>query len=201
MTKTDQDREDFEAWWFSLPKPPCPADPGDFAWRGWQAALSHERARAASPAPQVPDGWKLVPYAVTPNMERAAATAFERGDPTWPALLDAAPPAPVASHEPASVSEKEEEVNSLEEAIRLAEVGEYLLNACLYIGGDGYAEPRELGIEWQWQKSAPDQYGQGMLLAAATKWHDEQAEDGIVTEARKLRAAISQDIMQVGSER
>ncbi|ABS68901.1 hypothetical protein Xaut_3673 [Xanthobacter versatilis] len=78
-------------------------------------------------------------------------------------------------------------VDDLEEAIRLAEVGEYLLNACLYSGGDGYTEPREMGVEWQWQQSAPDQYGQGMLLAAATKWHDEQAEDGVITEARQLR--------------
>ncbi|MFG1340405.1 hypothetical protein [Xanthobacter autotrophicus] len=112
MTKTDQDREAFETaarsdglapeTWDEDEKMYIDSDT-QWMWQGWQAALAHERARAASPAPQVPDGWKLVPYAVTPNMERAAATAFERGDPTWPALLDAAPPAPVASHEPASV--------------------------------------------------------------------------------------------------
>ena len=77
-----------------------------------------------------------------------------------------------------------------EEAVRLAEVGEYLFNACRYSGGNGYTEPREMGIDWQWQQCAPEQYGEGMLIAATTKWHDEQAEDGIVTEARKLRQAL-----------
>lgn len=78
-------------------------------------------------------------------------------------------------------------VADLEEAVRLAEVGEYLFNARRYSYGDGYTEPREMGIDWQWQQSAPDQYGEGMLIAAATKWHDQQSEDGIITEARKLR--------------
>lgn len=90
-----------------------------------------------------------------------------------------------------------DDIVDLEEAVRLAEIGEYLFNACRYSGGDGYTEPREMGIDWQWQQSAPEQYGEGMLLVAAAKWHDEQAEDGIVTEARKLRAYLSHGITQV----
>lgn len=78
-----------------------------------------------------------------------------------------------------------------EEAVRLAEVGEYLYSARAYSYGNGQTEPREYGIDWQWQQSKPDEYGQGVLLAEATKWHDEQAEDGAITEARKLRAALS----------
>lgn len=79
----------------------------------------------------------------------------------------------------------------LEEAFRLAEVGEFLYDACSYAYGNGHDEPREYGIEWQWQQSKPDEYGQGQLLAAATKWHSDQAEDGFATEASKLRALIS----------
>ncbi|PSJ60804.1 hypothetical protein [Pseudaminobacter soli (ex Li et al. 2025)] len=85
----------------------------------------------------------------------------------------------------------EKAVDGLEEAMRLAEVGEYLYNECAYSYGDGYTEPREYGIEWQWQQSKPDEFGQGHLLAAATKWHGEQLEGGAETEATKLRAAIS----------
>ena len=81
--------------------------------------------------------------------------------------------------------------NDLEEALRLAEVGEFLYNECAYAYGDGYSEPREYGIEWQWVQSKPDEYGQGQLLAASTRWQSEQAEDGITTEATKLRAALA----------
>jgi len=80
---------------------------------------------------------------------------------------------------------------AMEEAIRYAEIGEYLYSACAYSHGDGYTEPREYGIEWQWQQSKPDEYGQGTLLAASTAWHNEQAADGSPTEATKLRAALS----------
>lgn len=82
------------------------------------------------------------------------------------------------------------EEHNLEEAIRLAEIGEYLYNRS-YSYGDGHDEPREFGIEWQWQQSKPDEFGQGALLAEAVKWHSEMAEDGIVTEATKLRSALS----------
>lgn len=78
----------------------------------------------------------------------------------------------------------------LEEAIRFAEIGEYLYSACAYSYGDGYTEPGEFGIEWQWQQSAPGTYGQGALLAASTRWHAEQAENGTVTEAAKLRLSL-----------
>jgi hypothetical protein len=79
----------------------------------------------------------------------------------------------------------------LEEAIRLCEVGEYLYSARAYSYGDGYTEPREYGIDWQWQQSKPGEYGQGVLLAEAVKWHEAQAADGFVTEAAKLRAALA----------
>lgn len=81
-------------------------------------------------------------------------------------------------------------VTELEEAIRLAEIGEYLYNRS-YSYGDGHTEPREYGIEWQWQQSKPDEFGQGVLLAEAVKWHSDMADDGILTEAAKLRAALS----------
>lgn len=77
-----------------------------------------------------------------------------------------------------------------EEAVLLAEIGEFLYSARAYSYGNGQTEPREYGIDWQWQQSKPDEYGQGVLLAEATKWHDEQAEGGAITEARKLRAAL-----------
>jgi len=83
-----------------------------------------------------------------------------------------------------------DEKGDLEEALRLAEVGEFLYSACAYSYGDGYTEPREYGVEWQWQQSKPDEYGQGHLLASAVKWHSERAEDGIATEAAKLRATL-----------
>lgn len=79
----------------------------------------------------------------------------------------------------------------MEEALRLAEIGEYLYNARAYSYGDGQTEPREYGIEWQWQQSAPGEYGQGILLSEAARWHEQQAEDGFVTETSKLRAALS----------
>lgn len=89
---------------------------------------------------------------------------------------------PAASVDPAVVE------TDLEEAIRLCEVGEYLYSARAYSYGDGYTEPREYGIEWQWQQSKPNEFGQGVLLAEVAKWHADRAEDGIVTEATKLRA-------------
>lgn len=84
-----------------------------------------------------------------------------------------------------------EAMDGVEEGLRLAEVGEYLYNECAYSYGDGRTEPREYGIEWQWQQAKPDEYGQGELLAASTKWHAEQAADGIGTEATKLRDTIA----------
>lgn len=84
-----------------------------------------------------------------------------------------------------------EALDGVEEGLRLAEVGEYLYNECAYSYGDGRTEPREYGIEWQWQQAKPDEYGQGQLLAASTKWHAEQAADGIGTEATKLRDTIA----------
>ena len=84
-----------------------------------------------------------------------------------------------------------EAMDGVEEGLRLAEVGEYLYNECAYSYGDGRTEPREYGIEWQWQQAKPDEYGQGKLLAASTKWHAEQAADGIGTEATKLRDTIA----------
>ena len=82
------------------------------------------------------------------------------------------------------------EALDFEEALRLCEIGEYLYSVKAYSYGDGYTEPREYGIEWQWQQSKPNEYGQGVLLAEAAKWHEQQAEDGTLTEAAKLRAAL-----------
>lgn len=77
----------------------------------------------------------------------------------------------------------------VEEALRLTEIGEYLYNRS-YSYGDGRTEPREYGIEWQWQQSKPDEFGEGALLAEATRWHNEMAQDGISTEASKLRSTV-----------
>jgi len=95
------------------------------------------------------------------------------------------------SPEPSSSEMRVKGLDQFEEAVRLAEVGEYLYDACAYSYGDGHTEPREFGIEWHWQQSSPNEYGQGQLLAAATKWHEEQAADGIVTEAAKLRTMLT----------
>ncbi|MFG1302663.1 hypothetical protein V5F34_00790 [Xanthobacter autotrophicus] len=198
MTKTDPQ----DCTYYNAPSAPTEEERVQAAYdAGWQAALAHERACAQGEPVAVPSGWKLVPVEPTYGLDAMSGAGADQ-IPTdigqgaagamacdvYRAMLAAAPAAPPA---------ESGEVDGLEEAARLAEVGEYLFSACRYSGGDGYTEPREMGIEWQWQQSAPDQYGEGMLLAAATKWHDEQAEDGIVTEARKLRAALSQDITQV----
>lgn len=137
------------------------------------------------------DQWKLVPVEPTSEMltapwphvnwKRLIEEADDRGlIPLWRAMLAASPQPPAP-----------EPVADFEEALRLCEIGEYLYSACAYSYGDGYTEPREYGIEWQWQQSAPGQYGQGMLLAASTQWHEEQAADGTLTEAAKLRAACT----------
>lgn len=81
----------------------------------------------------------------------------------------------------------------VEEAIRLAEIGEYLYEQRAFHAGDGYQEPRELTICWEWQQSKPHEYGQGVLLAEAAKWHDDLSADGIPTVASKLRAFFSPD--------
>lgn len=127
------------------------------------------------------------------SIESAEATLLRGPEATHDgeAILEALGRVRDALAAPVSPPAESGESGDLEEAVRLAEVGEYLFNACRYSGGDGYTEPREMGIDWQWQQSAPEQYGEGMLLAAATKWHDEQAEDGVVTEARKLRSALA----------
>lgn len=80
---------------------------------------------------------------------------------------------------------------SLEEAMRLAEVGEYLLDARSYAYGDGRTQPFEFGIEWEWQQSTPDQtHGQGVLLAQAVAWHEELRAEGVETEAYRLRRLL-----------
>lgn len=89
----------------------------------------------------------------------------------------------------------------IEEALRLAEVGEYLYNDCTYEYGDGYEEPLEFGIEWSWGQSKPDTYGQGQLLVEAVKWHADQAADGIETEATKLRRIILSQSAALASAR
>lgn len=79
----------------------------------------------------------------------------------------------------------------LEEAVRLAEIGEYLFDAKSFAAGDGYHEPRELSINWEWQQHKPDTYGEGALLAEATAWHASMAEDGVETQASRLRKMLA----------
>lgn len=86
---------------------------------------------------------------------------------------------------------KTAEAVELEEALRLAEIGEYLYETKAFSAGNGYDEPREYSISWDWQQSKPNEYGQGVLLAEAVAWHHERAEDGIETEATKLRKALT----------
>lgn len=83
------------------------------------------------------------------------------------------------------------EAVDVEEALRLAEVGEYLYDEKAFSAGNGYDEPREFSICWDWQQSKPDEYGQGVLLAEAVAWHREMAADGIETQANKLRAELT----------
>ncbi|MFG1284438.1 hypothetical protein [Xanthobacter autotrophicus] len=118
MTKTDQDREDFEATFKHLNHdktkdgswPEVYVHPHvESIWHGWLAAKSHERARAASPAPEVePMAWvneshrdQIIDrsgsvYWYAPMM---CGKKFEGSFPVYLA-------APVASHEPAAVSEE-----------------------------------------------------------------------------------------------
>lgn len=81
--------------------------------------------------------------------------------------------------------------SEFEEAIRLAEVGEYLFRNHCHVYGDGYNEPRELAIDWSWVQSMPNEYGEGVLLAEATTWHAEMAEEGTPSEASKLRESLT----------
>lgn len=83
------------------------------------------------------------------------------------------------------------EAVDVEEALRLAEVGEYLYDEKAFSAGNGYDEPREFSICWDWQQSKPNEYGQGVLLAEAVAWHREMAADGIETQANKLRAELT----------
>lgn len=79
----------------------------------------------------------------------------------------------------------------LEEALRLAEVGEYLYDAKSFKAGDGYHEPREFSINWEWQQHKPDTYGEGALLAEAVAWHEEMRAEGIETQAYRLRRSLA----------
>lgn len=79
----------------------------------------------------------------------------------------------------------------IEEAVRLAEIGEYLYDHQSFSAGNGYDEPREFSINWEWQQSKPHEYGQGVLLAEAAKWHDELVADGMPTVASKLRTLVT----------
>ena len=154
----------------------------------WKLVPVDDPARSYSD-PGFPD--EMV-WAGIEAMERAEDDLKRNTGPDWDtgmicvavyrAMTAAAPEPPAPAGEVAA---------DLEEAIRLAEVGEYLYSSQAYSYGDGYTEPREYGIDWQWQQSKPDEYGQGALLAAAVKWHEEQAEEGTTTEAMKLRAALT----------
>ena len=100
------EREEFEAWWMLSPKTsnrrPARLPDGqyanslaDHAWNGWQgrAAATIDLTEGMLEKVAAPDGWKLVPVEVTPEMEAAyydprkgVGAAAE-----WGAMLDAAP--------------------------------------------------------------------------------------------------------------
>ena len=100
------EREEFEAWWMLSPmtsnKRPARLPDGqyanslaDHAWNGWQgrAAATIDLTEGMLEKVAAPDGWKLVPVEVTPEMEAAyydprkgVGAAAE-----WGAMLDAAP--------------------------------------------------------------------------------------------------------------
>lgn len=143
-------------------------------------------------------GYCMVPFEPTEEMLNEAQEEFPRSaryafGKIWEAMLRARPPFAdydYGAFDPTQQAAKTGE-GDLEEAVRLCEVGEYLYDAKSYSHGDGYSEPREFGIAWDWQQSKPDEYGQGVLLAEANRWHDDMAADGAVTQARKLRAALT----------
>ena len=100
------EREEFEAWWMLSPmtsnRRPARLPDGqyanslaDHAWNGWQgrAAATIDLTEGMLEKVAAPDGWKLVPVEVTPEMEAAyydprkgVGAAAE-----WGAMLDAAP--------------------------------------------------------------------------------------------------------------
>lgn len=100
------EREEFEAWWMLSPmtsnQRPARLPDGqyanslaDHAWNGWQgrAAATIDLTEGMLEKVAAPDGWKLVPVEVTPEMEAAyydprkgVGAAAE-----WGAMLDAAP--------------------------------------------------------------------------------------------------------------
>jgi len=141
---------------------------------------------------------RTVPTEPTWEMQIAGRDAILSEDDTLDISTDDARAAYIAmlAASPSTPADVEP-VADLEEAIRLAEVGEYLYSSRAYSYGDGYTEPREYGIDWQWQQSKPDEYGQGVLLAEAVKWHKEQAEDGTITEAAKLRAYFARALSPI----
>lgn len=122
MTKTDQDRVDFEASegfhplkgparWNEEGAPYCDPLLRD-SWRVWQSALAHERARAAS-APQV---LRSIDKRQACRAAEIANARFGQWMPQrWLDLFIEAygSAAPVASHEPASVSNKPDCVSSV----------------------------------------------------------------------------------------
>lgn len=94
-----------------------------------------------------------------------------------------------------------QEVERLREALGavlpFAEVGEYLTESCTYSYGDGYTQPYEYGIDWQWQQSSPDlTHGPFALQADVDAWIKDQTESAkedeveCVLESVKARAAL-----------
>lgn len=137
---------------------------------------------------------KLNDWAHNPDVARALAKADKilallsrpsEGERVHP---DPNPSAHVAPQGSATATEA---LCDLEEAIRLAEIGEYLYDAKAFVAGDGHHEPREFSINWEWQQHKPNTFGEGALLAEATAWHNEMCETGIETQAARLRRVLN----------
>lgn len=79
---------------------------------------------------------------------------------------------------------------ALEGVLPDAELGAFLRDRCSSEYGDGYTQPFELTIQWDWQQSKPYTGGWGALQDDVDQWLAELREDGVETAASRARAAL-----------
>ena len=85
----------------------------------------------------------------------------------------------------AALTEARREVSELREGLKSvmpwAEMGFYLWDACSFTAGDGYTQPHERTIEWQWQQVMPDDHDGSSMRADVEKFLAELTEDAEAT--------------------
>lgn len=79
---------------------------------------------------------------------------------------------------------------ALADVLPYAERGAYLSEKCAFEYGDGYTQPYELTISWEWQQSKPYTGGWGALRSDTEAWVSELRESEADVAVVRARSAL-----------